>query len=71
MGLLDAIGKSADTVVGGLLQYGGMAIGYKQGKKLMKQQHEYDLEKMEKQHGYNIESQQLGQQYNKDPWQIS
>ena len=68
MGLLDAIGKSADTVVGGLMQYGGMAIGYRQGKKLMAKQHEYDLEKMEKQHGYNIESQQLGQQYNKDLW---
>lgn len=68
MGLFDAIGKSADTVVGGLMQYGGMAIGYRQGKKLMKQQHEYDLEKMAKQHGYNIESQQLGQQNNKDLW---
>lgn len=68
MGLLDAIGKSADGIIGGLMQYGGMAIGYRQGKRLMKQQHKYDLEKMEKQHGYNIESQQLGQQYNKELW---
>lgn len=68
MGLFDAIGKSADTVIGGLMQYGGMAIGYRQGKKLMAKQHEYDLEKMAKQHGYNIESQQLGQQNNKDLW---
>ena len=68
MGLFDAIEKSADTIVDGLMQYGGMAIGYKQGKKLMQQQHKYDLEKMAKQHGYNIESQQLGQQYNKDLW---
>ena len=68
MGFFDAIEKSADTVIGGLMQYGGMAIGYRQGKKLMKQQHQYDLEKMGIQHGYNIESQKLGQQFNKELW---
>ena len=33
MGFFDAIGKSADSVIGGLMQYGGMAIGYRQGIK--------------------------------------
>ena len=49
---------------------GSGAVGYKQGLKMMKKQHEYDLEKMGIQHGYNIESQMRGQQYNKDLWDM-
>ena len=72
-GVLGALGMMAASSVvkegiSGIFGLGAGAVGYKQGKEMMKQQHKYDLEKMGIQHGYNIESQKLGQQNNKDLW---
>ena len=67
LGML-AAGSAIKNGISSIFGLGTGAVGYKQGLKMMKQQHEYDLEKMGIQHGYNIESQMRGQQYNKDLW---
>jgi len=63
-----AAGSAIKNGISSIFGLGSGAVGYKQGLKMMKQQHKYDLEKMGIQHGYNIESQKLGQQNNKDLW---
>ena len=55
-----AAGSLIKNGISSIFGLGSGAIGYKQGKEMMKKQHEYDLEKMGIQHGYNIESQKLG-----------
>lgn len=67
LGML-AAGSAIKSGISSIFGLGTGAIGYEQGKALMRKQHEYDLEKMGIQHGYNIESQKLGQQHNKDLW---
>ena len=63
-----AAGSAIKNGISSIFGLGTGAIGYKQGKEMMKQPHKYDLEKMGIQHGYNIESQKLGQQHNKELW---
>ena len=63
-----AAGSAIKNGISSIFGLGSGAVGYKQGLKMMKQQHAYDLEKMGIQHGYNIESQKLGQQHNKELW---
>lgn len=67
LGML-AAGSAIKNGISSIFGLGSGAVGYQQGLKMMKKQHEYDLEKMGLQHGYNIESQKLGQQFNKDLW---
>ena len=67
LGML-AAGSAIKNGISSIFGLGSGAIGYEQGKAMMKKQHEYDLEKMGIQHGYNIESQKLGQQHNKELW---
>lgn len=67
LGML-AAGSAIKDGISSIFGLGSGIIGYKQGKEMMKKQHEYDLEKMGIQHGYNIESQKLGQQHNKELW---